>query len=52
MIYPMVLGDGRRLLEELDAKIAMRLIENRTIAGDLVLLTYEPIHDGERGSGP
>ena len=46
MLYPMVLGDGRRLLEELDDKIAMRLVGNRTVAGDLVLLTYEPIHDG------
>ncbi len=46
MLYPTVLGDGRRLLEELDDKIAMRLVGNRTVAGDLVLLTYEPIHDG------
>jgi len=45
MLYPMVLGDGRRLLEDLEDKIALRLVGNRTVAGDLVLLTYEPIHD-------
>ena len=45
MLYPMVLGEGRRLLEDLDDKSAMRLVANRTVAGDLVLLTYEPEHD-------
>ena len=45
MLYPMVLGEGRRLLEDLVDRIAMRLVANRTVAGDLVLLTYEPVHD-------
>lgn len=42
MIYPVVLGTGKRLFAEAGDKKAMRLVANRTVAGDLVLLTYEP----------
>jgi dihydrofolate reductase len=43
MIYPVVLGAGRRLFGETSDKKPMRLVGNKTIAGDLVLLIYEPI---------
>jgi len=43
MIYPVVLGIGRRLFAETGDKRPMRLIGNKTVAGDLVLLTYEPV---------
>jgi dihydrofolate reductase len=43
MLYPIVLGNGQRLFAAISDKIPMRLVENRTVAGDLVLLTYEPI---------
>jgi len=43
MIYPVVLGIGRRLFSETGNKKPMRLIGNKTVAGDLVLLTYEPV---------
>jgi dihydrofolate reductase len=43
MIYPMVLGIGKRLFGETTDKKPMRLVGNKTVARDLVLLTYEPI---------
>ena len=41
MIYPVVLGTGRRLVGETSDKRPMRLVGNKTVAGDLVFLTYE-----------
>ena len=43
MIYPVVLGTGRRLFAEASEMRSMRLVGNRTVAGDLVYLTYERI---------
>src|SRR5262245_32071326 len=43
MIYPVVLGSGRRLFAETSDKKPMRLVGIRSVAGDLALLTYEPI---------
>lgn len=43
MIYPVVLGSGRRLFGETSGQKPLRLIGNTTVAGDLACLTYEPI---------
>jgi dihydrofolate reductase len=43
MIYPVVLGAGKRLFGEISDKKPMRLVGNKTVAGDLALLTYEPV---------
>ena len=45
MIYPVVLGTGMRLFGEASDKKSMRLVGNRTVAGDLACLTYEPVRD-------
>jgi len=45
MIYPVVLGSGRRLFGEANDKKPMRLVSTKTVAGDLAFLTYEPILD-------
>jgi dihydrofolate reductase len=50
MIYPVVLGTGKRLFGGTSDKKPMRLVGNKTIAGDLVFLTYEPIRKAERAS--
>jgi dihydrofolate reductase len=42
MIYPVVVGSGKRLFGESSDKKPMRLVSNKMIAGDLVFLTYEP----------
>jgi dihydrofolate reductase len=44
MIYPVVLGAGKRLFGETTGKKALRLIETRTV-DDLALLTYEAVRD-------
>jgi dihydrofolate reductase len=43
MIYPVVLGIGKRLFGETTEKKPMRLVGTKTVASDLVLLTYEPV---------
>jgi dihydrofolate reductase len=50
MIYPVVLGTGKRLFGGTSDKKPMRLVGNKTIAGDLVFLTYEPTRKAERAS--
>ena len=42
-IYPVVLGAGERLFGETSHKKAMRLVDARTIDGDVALLTYEAV---------
>ena len=42
MIYPVVLGSGRRLFGEISDKKPLRLVGNRTVASDLAYLTYQP----------
>jgi len=42
MIYPVVLGTGRRMFGEASDKKSMRLIGNTTVAGDLA---YELVRD-------
>ncbi len=44
MIYPVVLGTGRRLFGEASDKKSMRLVGNKTVA-DLAFLTYVPVRD-------
>jgi dihydrofolate reductase len=44
MIYPVVLGTGKRLFGETSDKKPMRLVGNKTV-DDLALLTYEPVRD-------
>jgi dihydrofolate reductase len=43
MIYPVVLGIGKRLFDETTDKKPMRLVGNKTVDRDLVLLTYQSI---------
>jgi dihydrofolate reductase len=43
MVYPVVLGTGKRLFGEASDKRPMRLIDIRTVGGDLAYLTYEAV---------
>ena len=43
MVYPVVLGSGRRLFGQTSDKKPMRLVGNQTVAGDLAYLTYQPV---------
>jgi dihydrofolate reductase len=44
-IYPVVLGAGERFFGETSDKKAMRLVDTRTVEGDVVILTYERVQD-------
>jgi dihydrofolate reductase len=39
-VHPVVLGAGRRLFGDAGAKTALRLVDGRTIDGDVAFLTY------------
>jgi dihydrofolate reductase len=42
-VFPIVLGAGERLFGETSDKKAVRLVDSRTIEGDVVVLTYEVV---------
>ena len=44
-IFPVVLGAGERLFGETSDKKSMRLVDTRTVEGDVVFLTYERVRD-------
>jgi dihydrofolate reductase len=43
MVYPVVLGDGKRLFGETSDKKSMRLLDTRSIGDGLAFLTYEVV---------
>jgi dihydrofolate reductase len=45
MVYPIMLGAGERLFGETSDKKRMRLLNSRTVDGDLAYLTYEHVRD-------
>jgi dihydrofolate reductase len=51
MVYPVVLGTGERLFGETSDKKPMRLLDTRTVAGDLAYLTYERVRGLSIGPG-
>ena len=44
-IFPVVLGAGERLFGETSDKKPMRLVDTRTVEGDVVFLTYQRVRD-------
>ncbi|HSC51658.1 MAG TPA: dihydrofolate reductase family protein [Gaiellaceae bacterium] len=46
MVFPVVLGSGKRLFDETSAPRALRLVESRPVGPDgVVILTYQPAGD-------
>jgi dihydrofolate reductase len=45
MVYPVVLGDGKRLFGETSDKKSMRPLDTRTIGDGLAFLTYEVVRE-------
>jgi dihydrofolate reductase len=46
MVYPVVLGDGKRLLDDTSSPRTLRLVESRPVGPDgVVILIYEPAGD-------
>jgi dihydrofolate reductase len=44
-VFPVVLGAGERLFRETSDKKAVRLVDTRTVEGDVIFVTYEPLRD-------
>ncbi len=42
MVFPVVLGEGKRLFGEVSAKKPLRLTDSKTLGDGIALLTYEP----------
>jgi dihydrofolate reductase len=42
MIFPVVLGSGKRLFPSGNEKKVLKLVETRTLGSGVVLLTYQP----------
>jgi dihydrofolate reductase len=46
MVYPFVLGSGKRLFAETSDKKTLRLVDTRTVGDSLAFLTYELVREG------
>ena len=42
MVYPVVLGSGKRVFGEMSDKKALRLVESKIVGDGIAILTYEP----------
>jgi dihydrofolate reductase len=49
-VYPVVLGAGERLFGQTSDEKPMRLVDTKTIDGDVAYLTYEPVRGAQRVS--
>jgi dihydrofolate reductase len=45
MVFPVVLGSGKRLFPDGDEKKALKLVESKTFPSGVVVLTYQPSRD-------
>ena len=45
MVFPVVLGSGKRLFPDGNEKKMLRLVESRTFDSGVVLLTYQPVKE-------
>jgi dihydrofolate reductase len=50
IIYPVVLGSGKRLFEDEGNRKALELVDSKTFSTGVLYLTYRP--SGEQGAGP
>ena len=45
MVFPVVLGSGKRLFPEESEKKTLQLVESKPFPSGVVLLTYQPVKD-------
>jgi dihydrofolate reductase len=50
MMFPVVLGRGKRLFGDTSDKKPLRLVDSKTVGDGVALLIYQPARDGA-GSG-
>jgi dihydrofolate reductase len=49
MVYPVVLGSGKRLFGETSDKKPLRLVDSKVVGDGVAILTYEPAGEEARG---
>ena len=50
MVFPVVLGSGKRLFGETSDKKPLRLVDSRTVGDGVAILIYEPARDAAEAS--
>ena len=51
MVFPVVLGSGKRLFGETSDKKPLRLVESKTVGDGVTILVYQPSRDDAAASG-
>jgi dihydrofolate reductase len=47
MIFPVVLGSGKRLFKDGSDTTALKLLDTKTVGSGVLILTYQPEKEGE-----
>jgi dihydrofolate reductase len=50
MVFPVVLGSGKRLFGDTSDKKALRLVDSKVVGDGVAILTYEPAREEAKGS--
>ncbi len=50
MVYPLVLGGGKRLFGETSDKKPLRLVDSKVVGDGVTILIYEPVREEAKGS--
>jgi dihydrofolate reductase len=50
MVYPLVLGSGKRLFGETSDKKPLRLVDSKVVGDGVTILIYEPVREKAKGS--
>jgi dihydrofolate reductase len=50
MMYPLVLGSGKRLFGETSDKKPLRLVDSKVVGDGVTILIYEPVREEAKGS--
>jgi len=50
MVYPVMLGTGKRLFGETSDKKPLRLVDSKTVGDGVAILTFQPAGDETKGS--
>ena len=50
MVYPVVLGGGKRLFGETSDKKPLRLVDSKVVGDGVAILIYEPVGENAKGS--
>lgn len=50
MVYPVILGSGKRIFGDTTRKKSLRLVDSRTVGDGVSILVYQPAEDGSKAA--